>query len=50
MSASTSGIAQDDSIETLYERGVTDGLPVVPPTRERVERMLARAPWRRRAT
>jgi len=48
MSASTSGIAQDDSIETLYERGVTDGLPVVPPTRERVERMLARAPWRRR--
>src|SRR5437660_10303074 len=39
---------QDDQIEMLFERGVTDGLPVVPPTRERVERMLARAPWRRR--
>lgn len=25
----------------LHERGHTDGLPVVPPTRERVERMLA---------
>jgi hypothetical protein len=26
----------DDPFETLYARGVTDGLPVVPPTRERV--------------
>lgn len=26
--------------DALYERGMTDGLPVVPPTRERVERML----------
>jgi hypothetical protein len=30
-----------DDIERWFERGVTDGLPVVPPTRERVERMLA---------
>src|SRR5712691_8294924 len=27
-------------LEIWFERGVTDGLPVVPPTRERVERML----------
>jgi hypothetical protein len=38
----------DDPIEMLYERGVTDGLPVVPPTRDRVDRMLGGAPWRRR--
>jgi hypothetical protein len=30
-----------DDIESWFERGVTDGLPVVSPTRERVERMLA---------
>jgi hypothetical protein len=30
-----------DAIEELYARGVTDGLPVVPPTRERVGRALA---------
>src|SRR5438552_6040194 len=30
-----------DDLEVWFERGVTDGLPVVPPTRERVERMLA---------
>jgi hypothetical protein len=29
--------------ELLYERGMTDGLPVVPPTRERVERMIMAA-------
>ncbi len=29
-----------DSSETAFERGWTDGLPVVPPTRERVLRML----------
>ena len=29
-----------DEFEHWFERGVTDGLPVVPPTRERVERML----------
>ncbi len=30
-----------DEFEIWFERGVTDGLPVVPPTRERVQRMLA---------
>src|SRR3990172_5453925 len=29
-----------DDIEACYERGWTDGLPVVPPTRERVLEML----------
>jgi hypothetical protein len=32
-----------DDLERWFERGVTDGLPVVPPTRERVERMLGGA-------
>jgi len=40
--------SSDDLIEQLYEQGVTDGFPVVPPTRERVERMLAGAPGRER--
>ncbi|MEO5694721.1 MAG: hypothetical protein ABIQ72_16435 [Usitatibacter sp.] len=31
----------DDSIEACYERGWSDGLPVVPPTDERILRMLA---------
>ena len=30
-----------DEFEIWSDKGVTDGLPVVPPTRERVERMLA---------
>ena len=30
----------DDDMEVLFERGVTDGLPVTPPTEERVLRML----------
>src|SRR5689334_8782871 len=47
MPTPTTDIAPDDPIEILYERGVTDGFPVVPPTRERVDRMLASAPWRR---
>ena len=34
-------IQEDDPIELLYARGVTDGLPVVPPTEARVKRMLA---------
>jgi hypothetical protein len=34
------GRAMADDLETWFERGVTDGLPVVPPTRERVEPML----------
>jgi peroxiredoxin len=29
-----------DVVEDLFDRGWTDGLPVVPPTRERVDRML----------
>ena len=32
---------EDDPIELLYSRGLTDGLPVVPPTEARVKRMLA---------
>ena len=31
----------DDPVEVCFERGWTDGLPVVPPTDERVVRMLA---------
>lgn len=34
------GASGFDEIEDLFERGWTDGLPVVPPTRERVRRML----------
>ena len=34
---------QDDLIEDLFARGVTDGLPVVPPTEERVQAMLSTA-------
>src|SRR5437899_11418566 len=33
-------LAGTDPIEELYARGVTDGLPVVPPTRERVARAI----------
>ena len=29
-----------DDLELWFDKGVTDGLPVIPPTRERVERML----------
>jgi len=32
---------EEDPVELMYARGVTDGLPVVPPTEERVKRMLA---------
>jgi hypothetical protein len=46
--ATVSNVLEDDPIEMLFERGATDGLPVVPPTRERVERMLAGAPDRQR--
>ncbi len=31
----------EDEIEAMYDRGWSDGLPLVPPTVERVERMLA---------
>jgi hypothetical protein len=33
--------AADDPFEFLFDQGLTDGLPVVPPTPERVLRMLA---------
>ena len=33
--------AMDDAVESAYERGWSDGLPVVPPTEARVLRMLA---------
>ncbi len=32
---------QEDDVEACFARGFSDGLPVVPPTPERVERMLA---------
>ncbi len=31
----------DDAVELFYQKGWTDGLPVVPPTPQKVERMLA---------
>ena len=34
-------IQEDDPYEILFRSGLTDGLPVVPPTEERVTRMLA---------
>lgn len=33
----------DDFLESCFEKGWTDGLPVVPPTRQKVERFLAHA-------
>ena len=48
VTTATSIPVTDDPIEQLYERGVTDGFPVVPPTRDRVERMLTGAPQRSR--
>lgn len=38
--AAVTGSSMDD-LEAWFDKGVTDGLPVVPPTRDRVERMLA---------
>lgn len=37
--------AFDEVNEYFYERGWTDGLPIVPPTAPRVEAMLAGMPW-----
>jgi hypothetical protein len=47
---SIAGAADADEFEVSFEEGVTDGLPVPPPTRERVERMLfaeneGASPW-----
>jgi len=39
-SESDAGHGSFDEIEDMFERGWTDGLPVIPPTRERVDRML----------
>ncbi len=33
-------IGDQDEFEFMFERGLTDGLPVIPPTPERVKRML----------
>jgi hypothetical protein len=33
--------AEEDDMEACFDRGWSDGLPVVPPTAERVMRMLA---------
>lgn len=33
------------AIEAMYEAGLTDGLPVVPPTAARVAAMVAAGPW-----
>jgi hypothetical protein len=38
--AAMSGQGGGDELEEMFERGWTDGLPVVPPTAERVEAML----------
>jgi hypothetical protein len=35
------GAAGVDELEDMFERGWSDGLPVVPPTRDRVEAMIA---------
>lgn len=34
-------VSEIDAIEYAFDRGWSDGLPVVPPTRERIDRMLA---------
>jgi hypothetical protein len=36
-------VSESDAIEELFALGVTDGLPVVPPTRARVDAMIAGA-------
>jgi len=41
-----SGDAFDRVNDFFYERGWTDGLPIVPPTEERVLAMLSGMPWR----
>jgi hypothetical protein len=37
-------MAPVDDLEIWFDKGVTDGLPVIPPSRARVERMLAASP------
>jgi hypothetical protein len=43
LAAAMSAPTATDDIEEMFERGWTDGLPVVPPTPERVEAMLGAA-------
>src|SRR5579862_572279 len=40
MTARQIEIGEQDPFEFMFERGLTDGLPVIPPTPERVRRML----------
>src|SRR5499425_537656 len=40
LAAAMSGWGGGDELEEMFERGWTDGLPVIPPTAERVEAML----------
>jgi hypothetical protein len=40
LSARQIEIGDQDPFEFMFERGLTDGLPVIPPTLERVKRML----------
>jgi len=42
IAAAMTARSDDDEIEEMFERGWTDGLPVVPPTEERVEKMLGK--------
>jgi hypothetical protein len=43
LAAAMAASADNDALEEMFERGWTDGLPVVPPTPERVEAMLGGA-------
>jgi AhpC/TSA family len=40
IAAAMEASANSDELEEMFERGWTDGLPVVPPTADRVEKML----------
>jgi AhpC/TSA family len=40
LAAAMEGNSNGDELEEMFERGWTDGLPVIPPTPERVEKML----------
>ena len=42
IAAAVAAASDTDELEEMFERGWTDGLPVIPPTTERVEAMLGR--------
>ena len=44
IAAAMAARSDEDEMEEMFERGWTDGLPVVPPTEERVEKMLGTFP------